>query len=371
MYVVARKDTPKSLLDPTTQEWEVGLMPEELSEYFYARQESKAHVFDLQGIDLESENVSLVINTDASYPVPLEVRLTFVSSLAEDWGVVIGAVILVVMYAGIASEAAPRTLVTMLATTASIAALALLDERPSLQDILGWVDVETLTLLFSMMLIVSVLAETGAFDFAGYFAFRATSGRPWPVVVSLCVMTGVVSAFLDNVTTILLTTPVVIKLCEALRVDPRRVLLACVIFSNVGGAATAIGDPPNVLIASDPAMLAGGVTFAAFAAHAGLCAVIVAAVAFVQLRLMYGSSLRGDEDAGGGGDGGGAEARRRGANSQLDAVNELRHEILIWHRTAQSLGSISREEAMVRRAVENKIDELVEELTDREKDLER
>ncbi len=367
MYVVAKKDAPGSLADPTTQEWEVGLMPERLAEYFYAKQRSRAHVFDLEGIDLDEENVSLIITTDASYPVPLDVRITFVSLLAVDWGVALGAIILVLMYVGIATEVAPRTLVSMLAATAAIAALALLDERPSLQDIISWVDVETLTLLFSMMLIVSVLAETGAFDFAGYWAFRATGGRPWPLLLALCALTAAVSAVLDNVTTILLTTPVVVRLCEALRVEPRRVLIACVIFSNIGGAATAIGDPPNVLIASDPAMATGGVDFASFSTHCGLCVVIVAVVAFVQLRLMYGPRLREAKDHGAVGAGGvGA-----GAGEADTGLNELKHEIHIWHRTAQSLGSFTREEAIVRRAVEEKIEDLVEELAEKEQDLDR
>ena len=79
-----------------------------------------------------------------------------------------------------------------------------------------------------------------------------TKGSVWPLLTLLCFLTAAISAVLDNVTTILLMTPVIIQLCEAISVDPVRVLIANVIFSNIGGAATAIGDPPNVLIARDP-----------------------------------------------------------------------------------------------------------------------
>ena len=73
-------------------------------------------------------------------------------------------------------------------------------------------------------------------------------GEIWPLILILCLFTGFLSAFLDNVTTILLMTPVTIRLCEIKNIDPKHVLIAQVIFSNIGGAATPVGDPPNVII---------------------------------------------------------------------------------------------------------------------------
>ncbi len=81
-------------------------------------------------------------------------------------------------------------------------------------------------------------------------AFRLAKGQLWPLIFTLCVFTGVLSAFLDNVTTILLMTPVTIRLCEIKNMDPKHVLIALVMFSNIGGAATPVGDPPNVIIIS-------------------------------------------------------------------------------------------------------------------------
>lgn len=81
-------------------------------------------------------------------------------------------------------------------------------------------------------------------------AFRLARGQIWPLMTILCIFTGVLSAFLDNVTTVLLMTPVTIKLCEIKNIDPKHVLIAQVIFSNIGGASTPVGDPPNVIIIS-------------------------------------------------------------------------------------------------------------------------
>ena len=98
------------------------------------------------------------------------------------------------------------------------------------------------------MIMVGVLSETGFFDYVAVTAFRMAKGNVWPMVLILCIFTAVLSAFLDNVTTILLMTPVSIKLCEIKNIDPKHVLIAQVLLSNIGGAATPIGDPPNVII---------------------------------------------------------------------------------------------------------------------------
>jgi hypothetical protein len=81
--------------------------------------------------------------------------------------------------------------------------------------------------------------------------FQITSGQEWPLVSTLCFFTAIVSIFLDNVTTVLLMTPVTIRLCEVMQLNPVPVLTAMVIFSNIGGAMTPVGDPPNVIIASN------------------------------------------------------------------------------------------------------------------------
>jgi Na+/H+ antiporter NhaD/arsenite permease-like protein len=295
-------------------------------------------------MNLNNENATLTISTNSLTPVPLSVSVDLVSSLV-DMDVILGAIVLVVMYILIIFEVAHRTVVSMMSATAAIAVLAVLDERPSLEEIVSWIDIETVVLLFAMMIMVSILSETGVFNFLGYWSFKVTKGKVWPLLTLLCFLTATISAVLDNVTTILLMTPVVIKLSEAVSVDPVKVLIANVIFSNIGGAATAIGDPPNVLIANDPAIQAAGVNFGTFTLHMIFAVLVVAVVAFAQLRLMY---------------------RKLTVNHDDKELTDLRHEIMIWHRSAQSLPNMSREEAMVRSSIEVKIKELREELEAKE-----
>nr|XP_031532036.1 P protein-like [Vicugna pacos] len=139
----------------------------------------------------------------------------------------------------------------MLGSLAALAALAVIGDRPSLTHVVEWIDFETLALLFGMMILVAIFSETGFFDYCAVKAYRLSRGRVWAMIIMLCLIAAVLSAFLDNVTTALLFTPVTIRLCEVLNLDPRQVLIAEVIFTNIGGAATAIGDPPNVIIVSN------------------------------------------------------------------------------------------------------------------------
>lgn len=98
-------------------------------------------------------------------------------------------------------------------------------------------------LLLGMMLIVSVLRPTGVFEYIAIWAAKRTRGRPYPLMVMLCVLTATASALLDNVTTILLVAPVTFLVCQRLGLRPAPYLMAEVFASNIGGAATLVGDP--------------------------------------------------------------------------------------------------------------------------------
>uniref|UniRef100_A0A8D0Q6K5 Citrate transporter-like domain-containing protein n=1 Tax=Sus scrofa TaxID=9823 RepID=A0A8D0Q6K5_PIG len=165
--------------------------------------------------------------------------------------VTIAAVILAGVYVLIIFEIVHRTLAAMLGSLAALAALAVIGDRPTLTQVVEWIDFETLALLFGMMILVAIFSETGFFDYCAVKAYQLSRGRVWAMIIMLCLIAAVLSAFLDNVTTALLFTPVTIRLCEVLNLDPRQVLIAEVIFTNIGGAATAIGDPPNVIIVSN------------------------------------------------------------------------------------------------------------------------
>ena len=104
-----------------------------------------------------------------------------------------------------------------------------------------------------MMVIVGVLRQTGVFEYLAIWAAKRSQGRPFRVMVLLCLITALASALLDNVTTVLLVAPVTLLVCERLGVRPVPFLIAEALASNIGGTATLVGDPPNIIIASRPA----------------------------------------------------------------------------------------------------------------------
>ncbi len=112
------------------------------------------------------------------------------------------------------------------------------------------IDWNVIFLLFGMMVIVGVLRQTGVFEFVAIWSAQRARGRPFRMMVLLVLITAVASALLDNVTTVLLIAPVTLLLCDRLGLDPIPFLLAEVMSSNIGGTATLIGDPPNIIIAS-------------------------------------------------------------------------------------------------------------------------
>ena len=108
-------------------------------------------------------------------------------------------------------------------------------EKPSLEEVVTWIEWETLLLISGMMIIVAVFCETGLFDLIAVRLFHYCGDRIWLMVGSLCLLSAVLSAILDNVTTILLLTPITIRLCEVMKLDPRNIIIGEVIFSNIGG----------------------------------------------------------------------------------------------------------------------------------------
>ena len=114
-------------------------------------------------------------------------------------------------------------------------------------------------LLLGMMIIVSVLRQTGVFEFGAIWAAKRAKGSPIRIMIFLVLVTAIASAFLDNVTTVLLIAPVTLLICDRLDTNPTPFLIAEVLASNIGGAATLIGDPPNIIIGSR-----AGLTFGDF-----------------------------------------------------------------------------------------------------------
>jgi Na+/H+ antiporter NhaD/arsenite permease-like protein len=153
------------------------------------------------------------------------------------------------------------------------------------------VDWNVIFLLLGMMIIVSVLKQTGVFDFVAIWAAKRARGRPYPVMVLLVLITAFASALLDNVTTVLLIAPVTLLVCERLGVPPVPFLIAEVLASNIGGTATLIGDPPNIIIASR-----ADLSFNDFLLNLAPIVLILLVVFVLMCRVLFRSAFSYDEE---------------------------------------------------------------------------
>jgi Na+/H+ antiporter NhaD/arsenite permease-like protein len=151
------------------------------------------------------------------------------------------------------------------------------------------VDWNVVFLLLGMMVIVSVLRQTGVFEYVAIWAAKRAKGRPYRLMVMLVVITAAASALLDNVTTVLLIAPVTFLVCERLGLRAAPYLIAEVMASNIGGTATLVGDPPNIIIASR-----GGLSFNDFLVNLAPLAVVLMAVFCLLCRWLFRSAFHYD-----------------------------------------------------------------------------
>jgi Na+/H+ antiporter NhaD/arsenite permease-like protein len=153
------------------------------------------------------------------------------------------------------------------------------------------IDWDVIFLLLGMMIIVGVIHKTGLFEFLAIKAIQLAKGRPRQAFVYLLMLVAFCSALLDNVTTIMLAVPMTIMVAKYLKVHPVPFILAEVFISNIGGAATLIGDPPNIIIASK-----ANLDFNSFLIHMAPMVLVVLAVIIPMLVLMFNKELRNDPE---------------------------------------------------------------------------
>jgi Na+/H+ antiporter NhaD/arsenite permease-like protein len=196
-------------------------------------------------------------------------------------------VIFAVTYLLIVAERPHPTLAALLGAGAMILT-GLLDQRQA-QAAVDW---NVIALLVGMMILVNGLEQTGAFERVAVLLAKRTRGRPIVLMIVFFALTAVGSALLDNVTTVLLMCPITFILADALGIDPMPWVLGEVIASNIGGTATLIGDPPNIMIGS-----AAGLDFDAFLEHMAPAAIIIGIVIAGGMALFYRRALRPSADA--------------------------------------------------------------------------
>ena len=227
----------------------------------------------------------------------------------ETQAVYVGLAILLAVYVLIIFETVHRTLAAAVGGIVAMLALNYYDtgDTFTLAEVTTMIDWETIGLLLGMMVMVGVLSNTGVFEYFAVLSYKKSGGSIWTLVVILCSVTAVLSAFLDNVTTMLLLTPVTIQLAKVLDIKPIPLLISEVLFSNIGGAATMIGDPPNIMIGSglSPDKIAAaeggkyaymsdyGVTFNDFIIEMGPGILMCIVPSFVLLKWFYADEFSG------------------------------------------------------------------------------
>jgi len=232
------------------------------------------------GIGMAALLVLLVMLFTLPKYVGLEMTITMMATL----GVLIG------MYVILITEVVHRTALALFGALVMLIVLfttGVLDPHDSVDFVIGAIDFNTIGLLLGMMVIVGILGETGIFQYIGIKAAKISNGNVWKLMILLAVITAVGSAFLDNVTMVLLMVPVTISVCRILNINPVSLILAQIFASNIGGATTLIGDPPNIMIGS-----AAGIDFMTFAYHMTPEIIITMAVGIVLFKFMFRKDLK-------------------------------------------------------------------------------
>ena len=247
-----------------------------------------------------------ITSTNAGGGAAVDIGIKLQDGLGNE-PVWVGLGILLFVYALIITEVVHRTLAAAVGGLAAIVALNhyKVGAALTLAETTTLIEWETIGLLLGMMVMVGVISQTGIFEWFAVQAYKKSNGNVWTLVVILCSVTAVLSAFLDNVTTMLLLTPVTIQLARVLDLNPIPLLIAEVLFSNIGGAATMIGDPPNIIIGSMMSQSAiesagysnlasAGVSFNDFIIELAPGIMLTIVPTFMMLKWMYADEFSGE-----------------------------------------------------------------------------
>lgn len=195
---------------------------------------------------------------------------------------IISVVIFAVTMLAIMTEKIHRTVA---AITGAI--LLILTGVLSVESSFSYVDINTLGVLIGMMIFVTIVKNSGIFEYIAIRTAKVAKGRPWAIMALFMIITAVLSAFLDNVTTVLLIGPMTLAITNMLKVNPIPFFMTQILASNIGGTATLIGDPPNIMIGS-----AAGLSFTDFALNTGVAVVFVMIATVICFYFIYGRKLQ-------------------------------------------------------------------------------
>ncbi|MGQ1786705.1 MULTISPECIES: ArsB/NhaD family transporter [unclassified Saccharicrinis] len=211
--------------------------------------------------------------------------LLLITSQINSFHVVVALVVFILTFTLITTEKLPNAIAAMLGGFLFVAFHII-----SQDEAVEYIDFDTIGLLCGMMMTVAIMRKSGLFEYIAIKGIKITGGNPWRILVVLSIVTAVLSAFLDNVTTVLIIVPLTFAVADTIKISPLPLLISEIIFSNIGGAATLIGDPPNIMI--------GGAThldFMDFINNNLPIVLIVSIVTFALLRMIYYKKLNAVE----------------------------------------------------------------------------
>lgn len=218
------------------------------------------------------------------------------SSFISSHSVLVSASLLILAYIFIALERIPKVTIALLGGALTIV-LGLVSQTKALGDginphyFINFIDFNVIFLLVSMMVIVSITTRSGVFNWIANELLKFTKGHPVKVLCALGLFTAVTSAFLDNVTTVILIMPITFAIAKKLDIDPIPFLLTEIFSSNIGGTATLIGDPPNIIIGS-----AGGLSFIDFIKELTPVILVIMCVVLTVLAFIFRKKLHASQD---------------------------------------------------------------------------
>lgn len=194
----------------------------------------------------------------------------------------LSAIILIIVYIILITEKINRAVIALIGASLMIYC-GLLNQHQAI----GSIDFNTIFLLTGMMILVNITAKTGVFQYVAIKSAKMVRANPVGILIMICIITAVFSALLDNVTTVLLVTPVTLLITEQLGVRAFPYLFSTIIAANIGGTATLIGDPPNILIGSKTHL-----TFNDFLVHMAPIAIVIMAIVLVFFWMIFKSRLQ-------------------------------------------------------------------------------
>mgnify|MGYP001604193730 CR=1 FL=1 len=202
----------------------------------------------------------------------------------------IATAIFILAYALIISEKIHKTILAMFGAALMIV-LGIVTQEDAFHSMEFGIDWNVIFLLVSMMIIINIMKPTGLFEYIAIKSAKVARGEPFMIMAIFSVVTATISAFLDNVTTVLLVAPVTLLICQALELDVVPYLITETLASNIGGTATLIGDPPNIMIASKAQL-----DFMAFIYHLSPVIIVVLIAYVFTIKLIFGKRLHVKEE---------------------------------------------------------------------------